>query len=197
MPHPSPRIAVLTSDVLRGIGLRTILEKIIPMAEVRSFTSFAAFAAEEPDACFHYFVDLRLFLANRTFFTARGHKTILLLSDRRHPRPEGFRSIASDGTEEELVREILRLHHAAHGRGEHGALQPADTVPPLLTPREIEVLRLIVRGLINKEIAGRLSIGLTTVISHRRNIVEKLGIRTVSGLTIYAVMHGYVEVAEI
>lgn len=38
----------------------------------------------------------------------------------------------------------------------------------------------------NKEIADRLQIGLTTVISHRRNIMEKLGIRSVAGLAIYA-----------
>ena len=46
---------------------------------------------------------------------------------------------------------------------------------------------------INKEIADALSISLTTVISHRKNISEKLGIRSLSGLTVYAVMRGYVE----
>lgn len=55
------------------------------------------------------------------------------------------------------------------------------------------MLVLLVKGLINKQIADKLNISLTTVISHRKNIVEKLGIRSLSGLTIYAVMHGYVE----
>ena len=63
--------------------------------------------------------------------------------------------------------------------------------------REIEVLVLITKGLINKEIADKLNISLTTVISHRKNITEKLGIKSVSGLTIYAVMHGYVEADRI
>ena len=62
-----------------------------------------------------------------------------------------------------------------------------------LSAREIEVLVLITKGLINKEIADKLNISLTTVISHRKNITEKLGIKSVSGLTIYAVMQGYVE----
>ncbi len=62
-----------------------------------------------------------------------------------------------------------------------------------LSAREIEVLVLITKGLINKEIADKLNIGLTTVITHRKNITEKLGIKSVSGLTIYAVMNGYVE----
>ena len=67
-----------------------------------------------------------------------------------------------------------------------------------LSAREIEVLVLITKGLINKEeIADKLNISLTTVISHRKNITEKLGIKSVSGLTIYAVMHGYVEADRI
>ena len=40
-------------------------------------------------------------------------------------------------------------------------------------------------------------IGLTTVITHRKNITEKLGIKSVSGLTIYAVMNGYIEADRI
>ena len=45
--------------------------------------------------------------------------------------------------------------------------------------------------------AERLNIGLTTVISHRKNITEKLGIKSVAGLTIYAVMNGYIEADSI
>ena len=48
-----------------------------------------------------------------------------------------------------------------------------------------------------KRQAQRLGIGLTTVISHRRNLMEKLGIRSVSGLTLYAVTRGYVEADEL
>ena len=67
----------------------------------------------------------------------------------------------------------------------------------ILTDREIEVLVLIVEGYINKEIADKLHIGLTTVISHRKNIMDKLDARSVSALTIYAVTHGYVDIANI
>ena len=42
-----------------------------------------------------------------------------------------------------------------------------------------------------------LCIGLTTVITHRKNIQEKLGLKSVSALTIYAVMHGYVDINHI
>ena len=67
----------------------------------------------------------------------------------------------------------------------------------VLTDREIEVMSLIVQGYINKEIGDQLHIGLATVITHRKNIMEKLGLKSVSALTIYAVMHGYVDINKI
>jgi DNA-binding CsgD family transcriptional regulator len=63
----------------------------------------------------------------------------------------------------------------------------------VLSFREIEVLQLVAQGFLNKEIADKLHIGLTTVISHRKNIVNKLGIKTVPGLTVYAYRQGYLD----
>jgi DNA-binding NarL/FixJ family response regulator len=56
-----------------------------------------------------------------------------------------------------------------------------------LTEREKEVLTLLTRGCSNKDIADRLNISVHTVISHRKNLVEKTGIKSLSGLTIYAI----------
>jgi DNA-binding CsgD family transcriptional regulator len=56
-----------------------------------------------------------------------------------------------------------------------------------LSDREIEVLSELVKGLSNKEIADKLNISIHTVISHRKNINEKTGIKSLSGLTIYAI----------
>jgi len=56
-----------------------------------------------------------------------------------------------------------------------------------LSDREIEVLSQLVKGLSNKEIADKLNISIHTVISHRKNINEKTGIKSLSGLTIYAI----------
>lgn len=84
-----------------------------------------------------------------------------------------------------------------HPHGEYLPETLEHTQEKTLTDREIEVLSLVAKGKINKEIADLLCIGLTTVITHRKNIQEKLGIKSVSALTIYAVMHGFVDINHI
>lgn len=66
-----------------------------------------------------------------------------------------------------------------------------------LTKREIDVLQLVAKGLANKEVADKLSISIHTVISHRKNISEKTGIRSASGLTMYAVLKKIIDIDEI
>lgn len=66
-----------------------------------------------------------------------------------------------------------------------------------LTAREREVIKLIALGLANKEIADKLFISIHTVISHRKNITEKLGIKSISGLTVYAIMNNLLDIKDI
>lgn len=62
-----------------------------------------------------------------------------------------------------------------------------------LSERERDVLILVARGMTNKEIASELNISPHTVISHRKNIVHKTGIRSVAGLTVYAVLNKLID----
>ena len=71
------------------------------------------------------------------------------------------------------------------------------TKKKLLTKRETEILRLIVRGNLNKQIADQLNISLNTVLTHRKNILFKTGIKTVSGLTMYCISNGLLSPDEI
>lgn len=184
-----PAIAVIASNTLAGIGLRSILEKAAPTADIELFASFREFEAADPERFYHYFVSAQLFVAHAPFFRAHRHKTIVLTS--ADPRLAGSEIHCLDvrGNEEQIVAALLRLQHSAR-RPEH-ARPAAAPAPQLLSEREIEVLTLIAEGLINKQIAQRLDIGLTTVISHRRNLMEKLGIRSVAGLVVYALAAGY------
>lgn len=66
-----------------------------------------------------------------------------------------------------------------------------------LSKREKEILINVAKGLSNKEIAEKLFISIHTVVTHRKNITEKLGIRTISGLTVYAMINGYIDINSI
>jgi len=66
-----------------------------------------------------------------------------------------------------------------------------------LSKREIDVLQLVAKGFANKEVADKLCISIHTVISHRKNISEKTGVKSVSGLTMYAVLKKIINIDEI
>lgn len=68
----------------------------------------------------------------------------------------------------------------------------AQTCMRLFSPRELEVLRLVVADQCNQEIADRLFISIRTVESHRRTLLCKAGTRTLVGLAVQAVREGWV-----
>lgn len=186
-------IAIVEQNTLTALGLRTILEELIPAASIRVFPTFEALIDDTPDMYAHYFISSQIYFGHTSFFLQRRPKTIVL-SAGEQPLLNGVPTLNLHQPQDRLVKSIMQLR----GYGHEGRSHPVSSNVPAdmeheLSPREIEVLILITKGMINKEIAERLNISLTTVISHRKNITEKLGIKSVSGLAIYAVLHGYVD----
>ena len=66
-----------------------------------------------------------------------------------------------------------------------------------LSEREKEILVSVAQGLLNKEIADKHHISINTVITHRKNITRKTGIRTVPGLTVYAILNNLIDINSI
>lgn len=66
-----------------------------------------------------------------------------------------------------------------------------------LSAREKEIIVGVVKGMTNKQIADQLCLSAHTVISHRRNIANKLQIHSPSGLTIYAIVNKLVNLSDI
>lgn len=193
-----PKIAIIDPNTLSALGLKNILQNVIPIMTVDIFGSFNELEANGPDNYFHYFTAMNVVLENMSFFQEHRRKTIVLtLSLDTMSQLSGFKCLCTNVPETELVRSILMLQQHAHGHGEHMPPMPNILKQKILSDREIEVMSLIVQGYINKEIADKLSIGLATVITHRKNIMDKLGMKSVSALTIYAVMHGYVDINKI
>lgn len=94
----------------------------------------------------------------------------------------------SDKTEkiQETIDELLKSY------------EPTNDTSPIesLTSREKEILKLLVNGNTTKQIATTLHISVHTVNAHRKNIMRKLDIKTVSGLTIYAVLNNIISLKE-
>ena len=193
-----PRVAIIDANTLAVLGMKQLLQQVMPIMTVDNYSSFVELEANQPDQYVHYFVATDIVVSNRSFFTARRHKTIVLtLSFSDASTPVEFHSICINQPEPQLIRSLLQLQQHAHGDGRNLPPMPKVLQQKILSNREIEVMALIVQGYINKEIADRLHIGLSTVITHRKNIMDKLGLRSVSALTIYAVMHGYVDINKI
>ncbi len=87
-----------------------------------------------------------------------------------------------------IVSEILNT-------SKHQTVELAESSD--LTTREKDVLKLVALGHSNKEIADQLFISIHTVISHRKNLTEKLGIKSSSGLTDYAILNQLIDTDSI
>ena len=190
------KIAIIHPGTLAAIGLKQMMQEVMPVVVVDTYRSTDELAGN--DCYIHYFAAANAVAANMQFFAERRRKTIVLNATAETPSPfAGFHNLCTSVPEKQLVRSLLSLEQAAHAHGRNMPPTPQQQAETQLSPREIEVMTLIVKGLINKEIASRLNISLATVITHRHNIMEKLALRSVSALTIYAVTRGYVDISEI
>jgi DNA-binding CsgD family transcriptional regulator len=195
----SPEMAIIDRNTLSCIGLQTILEEIIPSATIRVFSTFDKFICDTPDMYAHYFVSSQIYFEHTSFFLERFPKAIVLANGENLPQLKGVPTMNINQNEKQLIKSLLSLQKYGHSNetipNQNHPVHEKDSLD--LSPREIEVLVLITKGLINKEIADKLNISLTTVISHRKNITEKLGLKSVSSLTVYAIMNGYIEADSI
>lgn len=117
-----------------------------------------------------------------TLLPRRKSVAVLCRSMFKSPVDSGFRILSDEMTEEDVIDVILKIGDSKKHLSER----------PGLSKRERDVLIQISSGLTNKEIASVLKISVNTVITHRKNISEKLGIRSASGLSLYAAMNGLI-----
>lgn len=75
-------------------------------------------------------------------------------------------------------------------------INASDTTNEPISEREREIIVCLVQGMSNKAIADKLFISVNTVMTHRRNIIRKLQIHSLAGLTIYAIVNGMIDISE-
>jgi len=115
-------------------------------------------------------------------------KIILLQSS--HTQHNAHASILLMEDKESIIQKIQNLlaHHKQSDSENHFMK---------LSPRETTIVRHISMGLTNRQIAEKLFLSAHTVMTHRKNISAKLGIKSVSGLTVYAIVNNIITIEEV
>ncbi|MBR6606327.1 MAG: helix-turn-helix transcriptional regulator, partial [Prevotella sp.] len=123
-----PKIAIVDPNTLAVLGLKSLLQNVMPIATVDCFGSFAELQANAPEQYFHYFVSMNIVLQNRSFFTDNRHKTIVLtLSLDSATQLNGFHCLCINVPENMLIKSLLALQQSAHALGKH--------LPPMSQPK--------------------------------------------------------------
>lgn len=172
-------IAVVGLPTLVAVGLKSLL---VPLHEIRIsvYSTFEDFRNVEEGAD-GYVVSADIYVSNPDYFMPRRQKTLIYGDFHLGHGAESRQLISLHEDESEIGEKLAMLLDGIFSESvEQGEL----------SVREKEVLRLLVAGKINKEIADELCISINTVITHRKNITSKTGIKSVSGLSIYALMNG-------
>jgi DNA-binding NarL/FixJ family response regulator len=98
-----------------------------------------------------------------------------------------------------LAKALIRSYvaspaSASPASNDHEGMNASSLAQALrvLTPREVEVLRLVAEGRTNQEIADQLTLSIKTVQTHRANVMEKLDLRDITHLVRFAVHHGLI-----
>lgn len=199
------RIAIIEPVYLTASGLKVLLDSLMPFAETVIFDNFETFQKEcsrqgSEWHFVHFFVSSKILFEHANFFAQQPQITIVLLygnsiSDALlHSK---FKFIDITQNEPLLVKSLLALHGNGHPAQQHHIDTAIQKDVPLLSEREVDVLKLVAQGFLNKEIADKLHIAITTVVSHRQHITEKLKLKSVAALTIYAVVNGYVDYSSV
>ncbi len=196
--HRRPEMAIISENTLSAMALRSLLSDVVPGIDVVCYRSIDEYREAQPIVA-HHFVSASVAFHNPELFQPLMRRTIVITEGAATPFSlSGYRTIDATASESDIARAILEIHHAGHPMAHAEEPKNGDVErEQLLSVREKEVLALVVRGYINKEIADELNISLATVVFHRNNICEKLNTRSIGRLTIYAVLNNIVTLGEI
>lgn len=175
-------VTIIAVDTVTAVGLKHFLHNLfnIDAAIMPADASRLQDTAANSDL---YIASPEAFASCPGFFIPRRSR-LLLLSDRDDCDDHTGYTINRFCSESQFIGRMTKIM-------EH--VRDTRIAGNELSQREIEVLCLVAKGMTNKEIADRLCISINTVLSHRKNITAKLGIRSVSGLSVYAMMNGYIS----
>ncbi len=191
----NPCIAIIDRNTLSRTALLNIMDKTFGNVEIYSYGTMDGFIRDSNRHFIHFFVSADiLFRHVDEFETLRNQTTVMCEGNSKRFESAGYDVLDISLPVNELIAKLSEIRIASRHEDQ---VMKQKNIGEKLSAREKEVLKFMVKGLINKEIAKELEISLPTAIFHRNNICEKLQTRSMGKLTIYAVMSGIVDINEI
>lgn len=209
-PFPIANLAILNADTLSSMGLAHLLRQFVPFATITTYGSYEQYAQQASATPNHVFVSSQIYTRHATDLIHRRDRVVVLVFGQGDqlrlpchvhtinvclPQADIVRTLLSIARQAHKMSDVSAESSAAMPHSVRHAIDPDSAMP--LTARQVAVLSLVARGFTNRQIADELGIALGTVLTHRKNILDKLGIRTVSALTIYAITHGIVRAEDV
>ena len=192
-------ILIIDSYLLRKgmVSLLNHIKGIVILQEFDSTHGLTAYLLKQPVdfiiICQSLFdASLDLFIKNPGLL----EKTILLQEGhpgRKAENDSNSQVHSSIYLKEKKEKILLKIQ----GLLDQSGLKNKDPYSAELSPRETTIVRLVSLGLTNRQIAENLFLSAHTVMTHRKNISSKLGIKSVSALTVYAIVNNIITIEEV
>lgn len=194
----NPCFAIINTNNLECMALRNMLWDRFNGVEIYTYNTLEAFIRDSNRHFVHFFVSSDIIFSNmEEFDTLKDQTTVISHGANPLYEEAGFKVMDICLPEHEIINSLTQLQ----GSGQYSEAGKEQThsckVVERLSSREKEVLKLLAQGHINKEIADRLGIALTTVIFHRNNLCLKLKTRSVGKMTVYAVLAGILDINDL
>lgn len=194
----NPCFAIIDRNTLSSLSLKAMLCDIFDQVEVYAYGSMRDFIIDSNRHFVHFFVSSDILFTDADEFETLKNRTTVISNGKNRPcEDSGFKVLDVSLQEHDILQELMYLLPTGLYAETPTRLIDTKGVTDKLSAREKEVLTLMIKGLINKEIADKLAISLPTVIFHRNNICLKLKTRSIGKMTVYAVLAGLIDINEI
>lgn len=188
------KIVLIEPSEIVAAGIAAIIDRNPEFTVVKTLSNISYFNAAGSDADIIMInpavIDYNDRLDIRSCLNA-GSMTVIALTHSNYEESVLRQYDECIGIYDNYARIIQKLKNAM----EESAQAPKSDLNEL-SGRERDILAAVAKGLTNKEIADEFNISVYTVISHRRNISQKLGINSIPGLTVYAIMNKLVDMSD-
>jgi DNA-binding CsgD family transcriptional regulator len=195
----SSKTCICVRSALIASGLTHYIHSVSPTSTIEVFKTVSELMIVNKLASPIIFIDLQILTPDSVLIIEKiknmySSCILIGLSDRQindRLLPYFDHILLSDDFEPTIVNTLRSIYQP-----EENFYSPVDNIQ-VISERESEILKYVALGLTNKEISKKLNISIHTVITHRKNITFKLGIKTIAGLTVYAILKGIITAEEV